>query len=217
MLASGAFACTNNWITKTAEVADSTITGNGAAVTFTPSYTASQAGNGCSSTSELHYWHDADNIWKTYTDLSFVTFTAAATSYWDGWSQWDYYNNAGATTLQVTDTGAAYKPFTEYGFRLRVYSADSGSEAYYYFNTTVYHQCYENLLTVQTNPNDVDYLIEVDGSTPSSLQVGRVTGSISEANCPLTRVAEIWDNETGDFIALSKPWAAFVDNGSTSN
>lgn len=218
MLASSALACgTTNYITKTAEIADSTITGNGGAVSFTPSYTGSGASSSCDAYAELHYWHDANNAWQSYTELSFVTsFATSASTYWDG-GAWDYYNNAGATTIQVSDTASAYKPFTEYGFRMRIYSPNSGDEEYWFFNTTIYHQCYSNLLTVQTNPSDVAYLIEADGTTPSNTEIGRVYGSISEVNCPLTRVAEIWDDEAGEFVALSTSWSSVVDNGSSSH
>lgn len=218
LLAPSARAC-SSYITKGGEVSDITLIGNQGSQAFTPSHSFNS--NWCQTYAEYWYWNDALNEWRSYTETGFVTTFYTASNAWSHWngSYWEtrYHYDAGYTVLDMPNTGSAYKPKTTYGMKTRIYNASTGSEAYYYYNVTIQHECYDNALSVQTNPNDVAFLIEADGATPTNTQTGRVTGSRSEANCPLTRVAEIWDDETGNFITLSQAWATVSDQSSASN
>ena len=70
------------------------------------------------------------------------------------------------------------------------------------------------MLTVNTSPSDIAYLIDEDGSTAAQTVYSTVTGSKGESRCPLTREVEYWDDTSGSFIAFnagSYAWATVTD------
>ena len=91
----------------------------------------------------------------------------------------------------------------------------SGSYSYT-FDLTVWNRCLNNVLSVQTVPSDISYLIDDDGSTASQASTAYVSGNQSSTYCPLTRETQIWDDTSGDFITFSSgtySWGSSSDNG----
>ena len=75
--------------------------------------------------------------------------------------------------------------------------------------------CLVNALTATSNPSDIAYLIDDDGSTASQTSYAYTTGSLGSNHCPLTREMQIWDDTSGDFIAFSSgthSWGSAVND-----
>lgn len=106
-----------------------------------------------------------------------------------------------------------------YLWGLPVGSSNSFASYSWTFDVTVRNRCMDNALTATGNPSNIDYLIDDDGSTPTQTQYGTVTGSISSAYCPLTRVMQIWDDTEGDWVNFSSstyPWGSYTDQSSSN-
>ena len=138
-----------------------------------------QSDTSCPLTYALYFFNESTEAWDSYS---------SSTHHW----VYSFSSSNGNLYLKADNNSnfSSLKPLYEVQAKLTVtsyYSADVSNLVEDTFDITIIDYCYDNELSIATNPSNINYLIEADGATPSTYSIAGVTGNQGESRCPLTR------------------------------